>query len=341
MPILGAERMLGFALGRQALVFALKYLFPQKGLIAIPDYICHEVPKAVRHAGHEVLYYRIGLDLKPDMDSVRESLVNGAHAILVVHYFGFPAQMDEILALCRQRGVVLIEDCAHCYPSWTGNRLVGEQGALAIFSPRKFLPLPDGGALLINDEDFWLRAARALSEVPRSATLVAKWQVKELAGLLKFDGALSRVSRFLRSTWSLGRASDDAELNPAKPSDLSLYIASKYDPGQIVTIHRSHYERLATLMEDIPQLKPMFAALPEGIAPLYFPMRTANARNICQALLEKGIELTLWPCLPPEVENDPQAFAANKLAREVIGIPLHAQADPDVVLRALKNCLRL
>jgi hypothetical protein len=340
-PVLSGDRVLGFALGRQALAFALKYLFPQKGLIAIPDYICREVPRAVRHAGHEVFYYRIGQDLKPDMGSVRESLVNGARAILVVHYFGFPAQMDEISALCRQMRVVLIEDCAHCHTSFAGNRLVGGQGTFAIFSPRKFFPLPDGGTLLINDDELWLQANKSLREVPSSAAPVVKWRVKEMASLLKLDGALSLFSRLLRSTGITGREGDDADLTPAKPSDLSFHIAARHDAGRVAVVHRRHYQRLAKSMAAIPQLKPLYDALPDGIAPLYFPVRAVNARSICEAMLAKGIELTLWPFLPPEVKSDPRAVAANKLAREVIGIPLHAQADPDVMLRALQNCLRL
>ena len=70
---------------------------------------------------------------------------------MLIHYLGFPGPVQEVRALCQRRGLALIEDCAHALFSRLGDRSLGTFGDLAIFSPWKSLPLPDGGLLRVND----------------------------------------------------------------------------------------------------------------------------------------------------------------------------------------------
>ena len=75
-------------------------------------------------------------------------------AVVVVHLYGQPADLDQIVPLCRQHSVVLIEDCAQAHGARIHGTRVGRFGDAATFSfyPTKNLgALGDGGAVAVSD----------------------------------------------------------------------------------------------------------------------------------------------------------------------------------------------
>ena len=58
--------------------------------------------------------------------------------------------MDALVKLCKQYDVIVIEDCSHSYLTKISGRSVGYFGDMAIYSMRKTLAIPDGGALKLN-----------------------------------------------------------------------------------------------------------------------------------------------------------------------------------------------
>ncbi len=106
-------------------------------------------------------------DVQPDTGSldphsVRDRLGERTGAIVVMHYGGTPCDLDEIYRVARERGVPVIEDCAHaCGASYRG-RPIGSHGALHAFSFQavKNLPLGDGGALTTPSADVAARLRR-------------------------------------------------------------------------------------------------------------------------------------------------------------------------------------
>lgn len=74
--------------------------------------------------------------------------------IVVVHYGGYPADMDAFVALAREHDLVLIEDCAHAQgTAWRG-RKAGSFGHFGCFSfqQSKALASGEGGIVITNDE---------------------------------------------------------------------------------------------------------------------------------------------------------------------------------------------
>jgi DegT/DnrJ/EryC1/StrS aminotransferase family len=70
-------------------------------------------------------------------------------AILVIHEYGFPhPQLSELLEVAHERGIPLIEDCAHSLDSALDDRPLGSYGDFAIFSLPKVLPVASGGILV-------------------------------------------------------------------------------------------------------------------------------------------------------------------------------------------------
>src|SRR5204863_8310946 len=95
--------------------------------------------------------------------SVADVLSARTKAVVAMHYGGYPCS-DELVALCRERGVALIEDAAHAPGAASAaHGPCGGWGLAGCFSffANKNLPLGEGGMLTTNDSGV-ARRARAL-----------------------------------------------------------------------------------------------------------------------------------------------------------------------------------
>ncbi len=106
-------------------------------------------------------------DVQPDTGSldpsrIGERLTDRTGAVMVMHYGGMPCDLDEIYALAAERGVAVIEDCAHAFGASYHGRPIGSHGDLHAFSFQavKNLPLGDGGALTVPSAEVDARLRR-------------------------------------------------------------------------------------------------------------------------------------------------------------------------------------
>lgn len=85
--------------------------------------------------------------------SIAAALRPSTRAVIATHLFGAPCEIDAIAALCHDRGVVLIEDCAQAYLSEHQGRLAGTFGDLACWSLQqgKQLTAGEGGIVASRD----------------------------------------------------------------------------------------------------------------------------------------------------------------------------------------------
>ena len=95
-----------------------------------------------------------------DPDSVAREITPRTKAIIVVHLWGMAARMDEFLALGREHGIPIIEDCAQAYLTEYKGKLVGTMGRAGCFSLQqsKHMTCGDGGLMVTNDDDLADRA---------------------------------------------------------------------------------------------------------------------------------------------------------------------------------------
>lgn len=100
-----------------------------------------------------------------DPTRISAAITSRTKAILPVHLYGHPAEMNIITAIANEHGLLLIEDAAQAHGAKYRGRRCGSLGNAAAFSfyPGKNLgALGDGGAIVTNDDSLanWLRAAR-------------------------------------------------------------------------------------------------------------------------------------------------------------------------------------
>jgi perosamine synthetase len=86
--------------------------------------------------------------------AVRRRLTPRTRAILVVHHAGLAADMESLLAVGREAGVPLVEDCAQAYCCQYRGRLAGSMGSVSAFSLNHFkhISCGSGGMILTDDE---------------------------------------------------------------------------------------------------------------------------------------------------------------------------------------------
>ena len=88
-------------------------------------------------------------------ETIEAKITNRTKAVILVHMFGYPADLDPIVALCRRRGLRLIEDASHAHGASYKGRMIGTFGDVGVFSlhQRKALCVGDGGILVTDDAD--------------------------------------------------------------------------------------------------------------------------------------------------------------------------------------------
>ncbi|HNW57102.1 MAG TPA: DegT/DnrJ/EryC1/StrS family aminotransferase, partial [Bacteroidales bacterium] len=92
-----------------------------------------------------------------DPKKIEDAITPNTRAVMVVHLYGKPCDMDPIMEICRRRNLFLIEDCAQAHGAEYKGKKVGSFGDMAAFSfyPTKNLGcLGDGGALVTNNDEF-------------------------------------------------------------------------------------------------------------------------------------------------------------------------------------------
>ena len=92
--------------------------------------------------------------LQPTARSVEAVLTERTRAVEVVHLAGCPAPADEIVELCRPRGIAVVEDCAQSWGARLRGKLVGSFGAAGCYSTNDFKHISsgDGGFVALSDE---------------------------------------------------------------------------------------------------------------------------------------------------------------------------------------------
>ena len=104
--------------------------------------------------------------LNPDYKLIEEVTTDKTRAIVVVHYAGVAAQMDEILDIAKKYNLLVIEDAAHALGSFYKGRMLGTIGDMGCYSfhATKNLTCGEGGAFVTNNDEHYRMAGYALEK---------------------------------------------------------------------------------------------------------------------------------------------------------------------------------
>jgi dTDP-4-amino-4,6-dideoxygalactose transaminase len=143
--------------------------------VIVPSLTFVASANAARFCGARVVFADVcgAHDLNLDPRDVEERITPRTRAIVVVHFAGFPAAMDRLAALARERGLVLVEDCAHALFSSLDLRTLGRWGDAGCFSffSNKNITCGEGGMLITESDELAAQVRLLRSHGMTSVTL--------------------------------------------------------------------------------------------------------------------------------------------------------------------------
>ena len=162
---LGVNHSVGVGNGTEALHLALAACGIGYGdEVATVSHTAVATVAAIELAGAKPVFVDIDpVTYNMDPDLLEKEITSKTKAIVPVHLYGHPAPMEEILAIAKEYGLCVIEDCAQAHGATYRGKRVGSFGAMACFSfyPTKNLgALGDGGAVVTNNPELAEKARR-------------------------------------------------------------------------------------------------------------------------------------------------------------------------------------
>lgn len=87
--------------------------------------------------------------------SLEENITRRTKAIILVHLFGYPSQIDQIIEIANRYDLPIIEDASHTHGATYKNNKIGSFGKISVFSlhQRKTISVGDGGVVCTDDDD--------------------------------------------------------------------------------------------------------------------------------------------------------------------------------------------
>ena len=137
-----------------------------------------------------------------DPRDFRKKMSSNTKAVIVVHPYGHPAGMDEILEIARENNIHVIEDAAEAHGAEYKGRMVGTLGDIATFSfyANKTITTGEGGMIVTNDDDLAdeIRLMRDHGMKPRYWHVVLGFNYR-MTGLQAVIGLtqLKKINNFL------------------------------------------------------------------------------------------------------------------------------------------------
>jgi dTDP-4-amino-4,6-dideoxygalactose transaminase len=327
-------------------------------IVLVPAYHSLSMIPPVFACGAQPVFYKIGPDAAVDLEDVAARLGPAVKAIMVTSYFGIPQQLKTVREFCDRHGLLMLEDCAHCFFGEHEGRAVGSWGDYAIGSSMKFFPIYEGGCLV---------SARHALAAPPAQSAGTGFEIK--AGLNALENAFSygRLPLVRALLWLPLRAKDlvwglrKRQAGPAAPaaalapssSDSSVEfdprwidkrsswfsrtVMARADQARIVDRRRANYQRLQEALAGLPGCRPLHPALPAGACPWLFPMWVEHSDALFERLHLAGVPMTrfaqsLWPGVDASV-------CANSVAlsQHVIAFPCHQELGEDELARIIAN----
>jgi dTDP-4-amino-4,6-dideoxygalactose transaminase len=319
---LGVEAVVGVANGTDALHVALRALGVGPGdEVATVSHTAVATVAAIELAGARPVLVDIEPDtLTMDPAALERALTPRTRAVIAVHLYGQPADLDRILPLCRARGIRVVEDCAQCHGALWHGRRAGSIADIAAFSfyPTKNLgAIGDGGAVATSDPDL-ARACRLLREYG--------WARRYVSDIPGFN---SRLDELQAAVLRVKLRALDAD------NDRRRAIAALYDrglaevPGVVLPRERAGARHVYHLYA---------ARLQERDRAL----EHLKARGI-HAGIHYPVPVHLQPAYAGRTAAPGSLPVTERAAREVLSLPMYPElphTDAMRVCDALIGCLR-
>jgi len=314
----GAKYCVGVGNGTDALEISIEALnMPMGSEIIVPANSFIASSEAVTRAGHKVVFADIDSESYVlSIESVRSLINCKTKAIIAVHLYGHPCDMDELNKLAKQHDLYVIEDGAQAHGSEYRGRRIGSIGHIATFSfyPGKNLgAYGDGGAITTNNLEL-ASQCRKISNHGR----ISKYDHV-------FEGRNSRLDGLQAAILNVKLSYLDSWIE-TRIRNASLYLKELHSVGDIILPVRQVWAKQAYHL---------------------FVIRTSRRDGLQSYLSKKNIETGIhYPISLPKLkayEYMGQAnniFFANDVGNDILSLPIGEHlsvSDIKLVIAAIKG----
>lgn len=157
----GIKHSVGVCNGTVALHLALIVLGIGEGdEVIVPTFTYIASVNAISYTGATPVFVdSIESTWQMDPIDILRKITPRTKAVMAVHLYGHPCEMDAIIKITKEKNLFLIEDCAEAFGSKYKNRQVGTFGEIATFSffGNKTITTGEGGMIVTNDETLFDR----------------------------------------------------------------------------------------------------------------------------------------------------------------------------------------
>lgn len=343
--VFNEQKTFFFYRGAFAIWHAIKLLklSSAEATILVPAYHCGVEIEAILQAGAKVRFYNIKEDLQADIQDIQRKIDNTTKALFIIHYFGFPQPLEALKDICSRNGIFLIEDCAHALFSRAENCPLGTFGDIGIFSFIKSLPVPDGGAMVVNNKlcsEFHLKQKRTLISGLRRRTLLLSEYLHMVRPSIYYPfelilfGPIKFMLRYIKKLLPIkptvavpDSMNFDISLVTLGMSIVSRNILKESDFKTIIEERRENYLFLQEQLSGEEGFCIVFKELPHDVCPLFFPILIEKRDEMQKRLKESGINAfvfgkSLHSSMAGNDFSNAQYFAAHNLC-----LPIHQDLE--------------
>lgn len=333
----GGEVILTYK-GRQAIEIALQFLnLPKSSFVAINGFTCFAVFEAVKNAGLDVEYIDIE---KEDLNFSPEQLKNilkknpQIKVVMIQNTLGYPAEVTEIVKICKENKIILIEDLAHSvgtvYKDHIETGKVGDFVVLS-FSQDKMIDAVSGGALVIRDK----RYQRTFTDSHLEVKDIIKDRLYPLFTYLirnTYPLGLGKVIHVILKMLNLLSKPMD---NNSTPTTIAPWYCSLIKE-EFADLEKSlnHRRKIASIYSENIDKKILFSKLIKDISNstnLRFPIFVDNRIDLVNFLKKQNIFISdIWydaPIAPKrytaKTNYNHQCPNAEKVADMILNLPTH------------------
>jgi len=153
----GTDYCIGVGNGTDALEIAIEALnLPKGSEIIVPANSFIASAESVTRTGHKIVFCDPNLDnYTINIEEVVSKITSQTTAIMVVHLYGHPCDMDPLCDIAKQHNLKIIEDCAQAHGAeYKGKKVgcIGDVGCFSFYPGKNLGAYGDGGAIVSNNE---------------------------------------------------------------------------------------------------------------------------------------------------------------------------------------------
>jgi len=265
--------------------------------VIAPAYNCGSEISPFLAVGAHIKMYRVDSNGKIDVDDLVSRITPRTRVVIVTHYFGRPSEIGALLDICRERQIMVLEDCALSLFS----KGIGHLCDAAIFSPRKSLPACDGGILVLRHApagEYSLKRAAPVATARSALSLMKKWSQQWLPAVRR--SSQHDDTNCVSTNSALPDMPQSYYWNNGsfvrRGSRFGRGVLSRIDAIEVVRKRRENYAHLSRRLSDVPGIGFLWGgeSLAEGVCPLGLPILVDDRRHWWGRLNAAGVSVSCW-----------------------------------------------